>query len=46
MTPTSCRPIPVPSRDTSVSADGLLIRRVETLAEYHECVDIQEETWG
>ncbi len=23
-----------------------IIRRVETLAEYHECVALQEETWG
>lgn len=29
-----------------VSEDGLTFRRVETLAEYHECVAIQEETWG
>ena len=29
-----------------VSEDGLLVRRVETLGEYHECVAIQEETWG
>ncbi len=29
-----------------VSEDGLLFRRVETLGEYHECVAIQEETWG
>ncbi len=26
--------------------DGVIIRRVETLAEYHECLAIQEETWG
>lgn len=30
----------------TVSEDGLTFRRVETLAEYHECVAIQEETWG
>src|SRR5439155_14564768 len=27
-------------------ADGILIRRVETQAEYDECVRIQDETWG
>ncbi|MBC8086200.1 MAG: hypothetical protein H7Z40_02980 [Phycisphaerae bacterium] len=29
-----------------VSDDGLTFRRVKTLQEYHECVTIQEETWG
>lgn len=29
-----------------VSEDGLTFRRVETLEEYHDCVAIQEETWG
>ena len=29
-----------------VCEDGLIIRQVETLAEYQECVAIQEETWG
>jgi predicted GNAT superfamily acetyltransferase len=28
------------------SLDGVIIRRVETLPEYHECLAIQEETWG
>jgi chorismate synthase len=46
MTPTSVDRSPTPVETPQVSADGLLIRRVETLAEYHECVDIQEETWG
>ncbi len=27
-------------------SDPVTIRRVETLAEYHECVAIQRETWG
>jgi predicted GNAT superfamily acetyltransferase len=27
-------------------ADGVVFRRVASLAEYHECVAIQEETWG
>jgi predicted GNAT superfamily acetyltransferase len=27
-------------------ADGIVIRRVETQAEYEECVRIQDETWG
>ena len=31
---------------TPASADGITLRRVATLAEYHECVAIQEETWG
>jgi predicted GNAT superfamily acetyltransferase len=26
--------------------EDVLVRRVETLAEYHECVAIQTETWG
>lgn len=26
--------------------DGPTVRRVQTLAEYHECVAIQRETWG
>lgn len=46
MTPTSLDRSPTPAETPQVFADGLLIRRVETLAEYHECVDIQEETWG
>ncbi|HJU68340.1 MAG TPA: hypothetical protein VJ650_08820 [Gemmatimonadaceae bacterium] len=28
------------------AADGITVRRVETLAEYEECVAIQKETWG
>lgn len=31
---------------TPSSADDVTIRRVETLPEYHECLTIQEETWG
>jgi predicted GNAT superfamily acetyltransferase len=30
----------------SIRLDEITIRRVETLAEYHECVAIQKETWG
>jgi predicted GNAT superfamily acetyltransferase len=29
-----------------MSDDGVVIRRVETQAEYEECVRIQDETWG
>jgi predicted GNAT superfamily acetyltransferase len=29
-----------------MSDDGIVIRRVETQAEYEECVRIQDETWG
>jgi predicted GNAT superfamily acetyltransferase len=29
-----------------LGADGVTFRRVASLAEYHECVAIQEETWG
>src|SRR5215216_750287 len=29
-----------------MTADGIMIRRVETQAEYEECVRIQDETWG
>ena len=39
-------PVPAASEAPHVSEDGLLFRRVETLAEYQECVAIQEETWG
>jgi predicted GNAT superfamily acetyltransferase len=30
----------------SIGPDEITVRRVETLAEYHECVAIQKETWG
>jgi predicted GNAT superfamily acetyltransferase len=30
----------------SPQPDEITVRRVETLAEYHECVAIQKETWG
>jgi predicted GNAT superfamily acetyltransferase len=26
--------------------DGIVVRRVETLAEYQECLAVQQETWG
>jgi predicted GNAT superfamily acetyltransferase len=29
-----------------VGPDGITIRRVETLAEYQECLAVQKETWG
>jgi predicted GNAT superfamily acetyltransferase len=29
-----------------MTGDGIVIRRVETQAEYEECVRIQDETWG
>jgi predicted GNAT superfamily acetyltransferase len=29
-----------------MTVDGIVIRRVETQAEYEECVRIQDETWG
>jgi predicted GNAT superfamily acetyltransferase len=29
-----------------VTGEGIVIRRVETQAEYEECVRIQDETWG
>jgi predicted GNAT superfamily acetyltransferase len=29
-----------------MTGDGIMIRRVETQAEYEECVRIQDETWG
>lgn len=29
-----------------IVADGVTLRRVQTLAEYQECVAIQEEVWG
>ncbi len=34
------------SEPPPLADDGLTVRRVETLAEYQECVAIQEETWG
>jgi len=30
----------------SLSSDSVVIRRVETMAEYEECVTIERETWG
>lgn len=45
--PDSHLPRPVPSLDAGHTyPDGVIIRRVESLAEYQECVAIQEETWG
>jgi predicted GNAT superfamily acetyltransferase len=29
-----------------MTSDGIMIRRVETQAEYEECIRIQDETWG
>lgn len=37
---------PTTAETPHVSEDGLVFRRVATLEEYHECVAIQEETWG
>jgi predicted GNAT superfamily acetyltransferase len=37
---------PVPPDTPSTAPDGVTVRRVETLAEYHECLAVQEETWG
>lgn len=31
---------------TAGAADGVVVRRVETLAEYQDCVAIERETWG
>jgi predicted GNAT superfamily acetyltransferase len=33
-------------RSASRIANGVTLRRVETLEEYHECLAIQQETWG
>ncbi|AHG93617.1 hypothetical protein J421_6082 (plasmid) [Gemmatirosa kalamazoonensis] len=35
-----------PSASPATGVDGVTIRRVASLAEYHECIAIQEETWG
>jgi predicted GNAT superfamily acetyltransferase len=41
------RPTTAPAtRDVSHVPDGMTLRRVETLAEYQECLVIQKETWG
>lgn len=39
-------PDPAPSDTPSATSDGIVVRRVDTLAEYQECVAIQKETWG
>lgn len=39
-------PDPAPLDSPSVGPDGITIRRVDTLAEYQECLAVQEETWG
>lgn len=47
--PDSPRPHPGPIAPVDAgqaAADGVAIRHVATLAEYQECVLIQEETWG
>jgi chorismate synthase len=41
------RPTTAPAtRDAPQVPDGITLRRVETLAEYQECLAIQRETWG
>jgi predicted GNAT superfamily acetyltransferase len=54
-TPHTHRMISQRARPTTVSdipdaaqpaPDGITLRRVQTLAEYQECLAIQEETWG
>jgi predicted GNAT superfamily acetyltransferase len=35
-----------PAHAAPAAADAVVIRRVETLAEYDECVRIERETWG
>ena len=41
------RPTTVPAtRDAAQVTDGIMLRRVETLSEYQECLAIQRETWG
>ena len=37
---------PVPTPMPSIRPDEITVRRVESLAEYQECVAIQKETWG
>lgn len=45
MSPTA--PLALDRSDLSqASADGIICRRVASLAEYHQCVAIQEEIWG
>jgi predicted GNAT superfamily acetyltransferase len=39
-------PDPIPPDSPAAAPDGITVRRVETLAEYQECVAIQKETWG
>jgi predicted GNAT superfamily acetyltransferase len=40
------RPEFAPSQEVVTGADGIVVRRVESQAEYDECVRIQDETWG
>jgi chorismate synthase len=35
-----------PEQHPETGPDGIVLRRVETQAEYDECVRIQDETWG
>jgi predicted GNAT superfamily acetyltransferase len=35
-----------PAQEAVIGSDGIVLRRVETQAEYDECVRIQDETWG
>ena len=47
MTPASVdRSGPPAVEPLPLSEGGMVFRRVSSLAEYHECVVIQEETWG
>ena len=47
MLTTACLPTPSPrSIPPFVDTDGITIRRVTSLEEYQECVQIQEEVWG
>lgn len=47
MLTTACLPTPSPrSIPPFVDTDGITIRRVTSLEEYQECVQIQEEIWG
>ncbi len=35
-----------PPARAAAAPDGVVVRRVETLAEYQECVAVERETWG
>lgn len=36
----------IPTQEVVTGSDGVVVRRVESQAEYEECVRIQNETWG